>query len=178
LTEALVDLARMHKAISILQFKLEGQLLDRRPEWQLGHRALLRRIDPVAGTVDIDGVRYPAARHPVPDRRLERSVQAVRRRGPLPGRADRRVHVEPDAVEPDGVRGLARPDWRCAATCARSSTGCVPVDDAGEPLAMVVDGEPAARQGAVRRVRARESSARSTARCARGSTRSPSSTAT
>jgi len=52
-------LARMQKAIAILQFKLEGQLFERRPEWQLAHRALLRRIDPAAGTVEIDGARYP-----------------------------------------------------------------------------------------------------------------------
>src|SRR6202023_135579 len=42
-------LARMQKAAAILQFKLEGQLLLRHPEWELEHRCLLHRINPAAG---------------------------------------------------------------------------------------------------------------------------------
>lgn len=38
-------IAKMHKAISILQFKLEAQLIDRRPEWGMEDRKLLGNID-------------------------------------------------------------------------------------------------------------------------------------
>ena len=38
-------LARMHKAIAVVQWKLEGQVFARRPGWGLGHRALLRHVD-------------------------------------------------------------------------------------------------------------------------------------
>lgn len=50
---------KMHKAIAILQFKLEGQLLTRHPEFGMEDRRLLHRIDFAAGTVEIDGVTYP-----------------------------------------------------------------------------------------------------------------------
>jgi fructose-1,6-bisphosphatase-3 len=51
--------ARMQKAAAIMQFKLEGSLIDRHPEWDLSHRRLLHRIDRAKGTVEVDGVRYP-----------------------------------------------------------------------------------------------------------------------
>ena len=51
--------ARMHKAVAVLQFKLEGQAIARNPQWGLDHRRLLHRIDPAAGTVTIDGTTYP-----------------------------------------------------------------------------------------------------------------------
>ena len=51
-------MARMQKAAAIMQFKLEGQIIARHPEWQMDHRRLLRRLDPAAGTVEIDGKTY------------------------------------------------------------------------------------------------------------------------
>ncbi len=50
--------ARMHKAAAIMQFKLEGPLIARHPEWGLDHRRLLHRIDFRHGTVEVDGVHY------------------------------------------------------------------------------------------------------------------------
>jgi len=52
-------MARMQKAMAILQFKLEGQTSRRHPEYELERRQLLHRIDPVAGTVTIDGKVHP-----------------------------------------------------------------------------------------------------------------------
>lgn len=54
-----LHLARMQKAIAIIQFKLEGALFQRHPEWALEHRAVLHRIDPVTGTVALYGQSYP-----------------------------------------------------------------------------------------------------------------------
>ncbi len=51
-------IARMHKAISIIQFKLEGQAILRNPDFQMEHRLLLDKIDWEAGTVKIDGISY------------------------------------------------------------------------------------------------------------------------
>src|SRR5205085_2445304 len=48
-------MARMQKAAAIIQFKLEGQLIRRRPEWQMEHRNLLHRINLENGTVEVDG---------------------------------------------------------------------------------------------------------------------------
>mgnify|MGYP001024473234 FL=1 len=50
--------ARMQKAIAVMQFKLEGQLIERNPQWQLDHRRLMHRIDLDNGTIEIDGVVY------------------------------------------------------------------------------------------------------------------------
>lgn len=49
---------KMHKAISIMQFKLEGQLIMRHPEFGMENRMLLHRIDYDKKTVTIDGKEY------------------------------------------------------------------------------------------------------------------------
>ena len=59
LTRSAQLMAKMHKAISIIQFKLEGQTVLRHPEWHMDHRALLDKIDFEHGTVTIEGVTYP-----------------------------------------------------------------------------------------------------------------------
>ena len=50
---------KMHKAIAILRFKLEGQLIYKYPEWGMENRCLLHRIDYENKTVEIDGKIYP-----------------------------------------------------------------------------------------------------------------------
>ena len=49
---------RMHKAISIIQFKLEGQIASRHKDFELENRAMLHRIDYEKGTVNIEGKEY------------------------------------------------------------------------------------------------------------------------
>ena len=51
--------ARMHKMISIIQFKLEGQEIKAHPEYHLEHRNLLETIDFEKGTVTVEGKEYP-----------------------------------------------------------------------------------------------------------------------
>lgn len=51
--------AQMHKAITILQFKLEGQLIDQRPEWGMKERRVLERIDFAQGTYGYEDNTYP-----------------------------------------------------------------------------------------------------------------------
>lgn len=51
--------AKMHKAIAIIQFKLEGALIDKRPQWGMAERKLLNKVDYTEGTVEIEGVTYP-----------------------------------------------------------------------------------------------------------------------
>ncbi len=50
--------ARMHKAISVIQFKLEGQLIARRPQYGMADRDMLSRVDWADGTLEIDGVKH------------------------------------------------------------------------------------------------------------------------
>ena len=56
--EDAAEVARMHKAAAVLQFKLEGQLLARHPEYEMEGRRLLHHINFDKGTVEIDGKAY------------------------------------------------------------------------------------------------------------------------
>lgn len=47
--------AKMHKAIAIIQFKLEGQLILRHPEFHLNHRLIFDHLDKAKGRVEIEG---------------------------------------------------------------------------------------------------------------------------
>ncbi len=58
LTRSAQLMAKMHKAISIIQFKLEGQTVLRHPEWKMDHRALLDKIDYAKGTITLAGKTY------------------------------------------------------------------------------------------------------------------------
>lgn len=49
----------MHKAIAIIQFKLEGQMIMRHPEYEMNNRLLLNNINYDAGTITLDGKEYP-----------------------------------------------------------------------------------------------------------------------
>lgn len=51
-------MAKMHKAISIIQFKLEGQTIMRRKEFKMDDRMLLHLIDYKKGTITINGKTY------------------------------------------------------------------------------------------------------------------------
>jgi len=51
-------IAKMHKAIAIIQFKLEGQMIARHPEWDMDDRRLLHLIDHKAGTIELAGKTY------------------------------------------------------------------------------------------------------------------------
>ncbi len=51
-------MAKMHKAISIIEFKLEGQIIRRHPEYQMDDRLMLHLIDKERGVITIDGHEY------------------------------------------------------------------------------------------------------------------------
>lgn len=51
-------IAKMHKAISIIQFKLEGEVIKRRPEFEMDHRLLLDKINYEEGTINLKGNIY------------------------------------------------------------------------------------------------------------------------
>lgn len=49
---------KMHKAIAIIQFKVEGQIIKNNPEYHLEGRNLLHRIDYEKGTIELEGKTY------------------------------------------------------------------------------------------------------------------------
>lgn len=50
--------AKMHKAISVIQFKSEAQIFERHPEWDMKDRCIFNSIDYQKGICTIDGKEY------------------------------------------------------------------------------------------------------------------------
>lgn len=136
-----VMMARMQKAAAVMQFKLEGQTIARHPDWKLDHRRLLPSLDPAAGTVEVDGKRYPLRdkhfptldpAHPEQLSDEERKCMDRLRQSFLSSQTmwqHMRFLVE------RGALWLLRDDHLIF-------HGCVPVDAEGRFLAMPVDGQP------------------------------------
>ena len=51
--------AKMHKAIAVIQFKVEGAMIKRHPEYEMDNRVLLSGVDFEKGTVVIEGKTFP-----------------------------------------------------------------------------------------------------------------------
>ncbi len=51
--------AKMHKAIAVIQFKVEGDMIRRHPEYEMDKRQLLSAVDFENGTVTVEGKTYP-----------------------------------------------------------------------------------------------------------------------
>lgn len=51
--------AKMHKAIAVIQFKVEGQIIKRHPGYKMDDRILLEAVDYSRGVVTIEGTEYP-----------------------------------------------------------------------------------------------------------------------
>lgn len=52
-------ISQMHKAITIIQFKLEGEIIRRRPEFKMDDRMLLHLLNLKTGTLRLGGQEYP-----------------------------------------------------------------------------------------------------------------------
>ena len=95
--------ARMQKAIAIMQFKLEGQAIARNPQWGLDHRRLMHRIDPAKGTIEIEGATYELR---------DTRFPTVDWSNPYELSAEERLCMGPDA------RGRSWPARSCGSTSA------------------------------------------------------------
>ena len=51
-------ISKMHKAITIIQFKLEYEIIKRRPEFKMDHRLLLDKINYNDGTITLNDITY------------------------------------------------------------------------------------------------------------------------
>jgi fructose-1,6-bisphosphatase-3 len=137
-------IARMQKAAAIMQFKLEGSLIQRRPEWELSHRRFLHTIDRARGTVEVDGVRYPLrdARFPTVSQEnpyaLTPEEEACLERLRHSFLHSQKLGEHMRWLVRQGSMYLRREDHLIF-------HGCVPVDERGEFLPMPIGGE--ARRG-------------------------------
>ena len=51
-------MAQMHKAIAVIQFKVESQIIAKHPEWKMNDRCLFEHVDYQNGTIDLQGKTY------------------------------------------------------------------------------------------------------------------------
>jgi fructose-1,6-bisphosphatase-3 len=133
-------MARMQKAVAIIQFKLEGQLGHDHPEWEMEHRNLLHRIDRDAGTVEIDGRVLPL---------LDTNIPTIDPARPYELSAEERACM--DRLKQSFVSSA--PLWEHMSFVARRGAmwlrrdhalifhGCLPVNEAGDSLPLTVDGK-------------------------------------
>lgn len=137
-----LTVARMQKAVAIMQFKAEGRMLLRRPEWNLDHRRLLHHVrfeGDRAASVTIDGREYPM---------LDPHLPTLR--GPDPYAYSPEEQACIDRLRESCTRSMRLREhaaWlvRHGGMWTRRQEAlffhaCVPVDKAGEPLGLVVDG--------------------------------------
>jgi fructose-1,6-bisphosphatase-3 len=135
-----VQMARMQKAAAIMQFKLEGQTIERNPEFSLEHRRLLHRINQAAGTIEIDGTTYPLRdKHfptldPAHPYELSAEEHACLKRIRQSFRSSQTLWEHMQFLVGRGAMYLQRDDHLIF-------HGCVPVEERGEFLPMVVDGQ-------------------------------------
>lgn len=135
--------ARMQKAAAVMQFKLEGQLIDRNPQWALEHRRLLHRIDHAAGTIEIDGTQYDLRdKHfptidPANPYQLSEEEQSCLDRLKHSFLNSQKLQEQTRFMVGHGSMYLRRDECLIF-------HGCVPVDSVGQFLPLVVDGEPMA----------------------------------
>ena len=52
-------MALMQKAMAVIQFKIESQIIRRRPDFQMDDRLLLDKVDYARGVVNVGGTEYP-----------------------------------------------------------------------------------------------------------------------
>jgi len=132
-------MAQMQKAVAIMQFKLEGQLSRRYPEWEMEHRNLLHNIDREAGTVEIEGRVHPLR---------DTNFPTIDPADPYKLSAEEQACM--DRLKQSFVSST--PLWEHMLFVARRGAmwlrrdhalifhGCMPVDDAGNFLSLAVDG--------------------------------------
>ena len=136
-------MARMQKAIAVIQFKLEGQTIRRHPEWEMERRNLLHRIDAKNQTVEIDGRTHAL---------LDAHLPTLDPSDPYALSPDERACM--DRLRQSFVSS-SRLWEQMSYVTRRGSTwlrrdqalifhGCVPVDEQGEFLSLAVDGRECA----------------------------------
>jgi fructose-1,6-bisphosphatase III len=136
-----IMMARMQKAAAIMQFKLDGQVIARHPEWHMDHRRLLHRINHKTGTIEVDGVEYPLndthfpTIDPANPYELTAEERLCVRRVRTSLLASQRLWHQMRWMVSHGAMYLRREEHLIF-------HGCVPVDEQGEFLPMLIDGRP------------------------------------
>jgi len=131
--------AKMQKAIAVIQWKLEGQLIRENPHFAMDDRRLLRAIDLEQKTITVDGHTYPLTDPSLPtidpkdpealSHDEQRCVEALRASFLASSVLWRQMQL----IRQNGALLLRRDQ-------ALIFHGCVPVDDGGAYVPITIDG--------------------------------------
>ncbi len=141
-----IVVARMQKALAIMQFKAEGRMIERHPEWKLEHRRLLHRIRFDKGravSVEIHGRSYDM---------LDGRLPTVDPKDPYrysPEEEACLARIKESFVRSQHLRSHMEWVVRRGNMWTRRDEvlifhGCVPVDENGDPQSLAVDGREVA----------------------------------
>ncbi len=134
-------LARMQKAIAVLQWKLESQTIARNPHFNLSHRDLLMRVDWRSSVASLDGKDHPL---------LDKNFPTINPDKP----ADLTSEEERCLTSLKSSFINSPVLWKHMTFLARKGHmalirdhalifhGCVPCDEAGNFLSLSIDGNP------------------------------------
>jgi fructose-1,6-bisphosphatase-3 len=138
------QMARMQKAMAVIQFKLEAQVIARHPEYQMRQRTLIDQIDLQRGSVTLEGREYPLADTYLPTLDPHHPSVLSPEEAACMDRL-KRSFLESQALW-EQMRFVAQ---RGASYLIRDGHlifhGCLPVSNTGDFLPLLVDGTP--RQG-------------------------------
>ena len=136
-------MSQMHKAIAVIQFKLEGALYDKHPEWEMTDRNMPARISADHTKVEVEGKEYamndtfwptldshaPNALTPEEEELIKRLTHSFRSSERL------QAHVR-QLLDHGGMYGVCNSNLLYHAS--------VPMDENGEFLAVEIEGEKVA----------------------------------
>ncbi|SHI58266.1 fructose-1,6-bisphosphatase [Parasporobacterium paucivorans] len=133
--------AKMHKAIAVIQFKLEGQLIKRHPEYNLDDRILIEQVDYANGTLMLEGKSYVLRDRNFPTLDPKNPLQLSREEEEL-------MRIIAHSFESSEqlhrhVKFLYSHGNSCK--CINSNLlfhGCIPMTKEGEFDVLVVEGDP------------------------------------
>ena len=133
--------AKMHKAIAIIMFKLEGQLIKKHPEYKMDDRALIAKVDYTNFTVEVEGKVYELR---------DKNFPTVNPKEPLklsPEEEELVKTISCSIKNSTNLHNQIKFIYAHASTykCVNSNLlfhGCVPMDEDGDFVPLNIDGKP------------------------------------
>ncbi|MBR4080920.1 MAG: fructose-1,6-bisphosphatase, partial [Clostridia bacterium] len=129
------------RAITVIMFKLEGQLIHRHPEWEMGERLMLHRIDRQRQEILIGGKTYSLAGYTFP------TVDPADPYALTPGEQEVIDQLRESFHDSRRLHRHIRFVYEKGAMYKRFNGnllfhGCIPMDEDGSFHTLVLDGQP------------------------------------
>ena len=132
--------AKMHKAITVIQLKLEGQLIERHPEWNMAERDIFRQVDFESGTVTLGGKTHEL---------LDKNFPTVDKNSPLTlteGESELMSVLANSFMHSDRLHTHMRFLYAKGSMYKTVNGnllfhGCIPLDEKGKPQSVNISGE-------------------------------------